>query len=36
MQAEILTTYNRQLLATRETSINNVAYQQLTGSVQAQ
>lgn len=36
LQKDIFSTYNQQLLATRETSINTAAYQQLTGQAQTQ
>ena len=35
-QKDIFSTYNQQLLALRSTSINNAAYQQMTGQDQAQ
>lgn len=34
LQKDLLNTYNQQLLASRETSINSAAYQQLTGQTQ--
>ncbi len=36
LKNDLISTYNRQLLETRPTSINNVAYRQLTGQLQAQ
>jgi peptidyl-prolyl cis-trans isomerase D len=33
---DVLTTFNRQLLQERETSLNNAAFQQLTGQIQTQ
>ena len=36
LKNDLLVTYNRQLLATRSTNINNVAFQQLTGQAQTQ
>jgi len=36
LQKDLLTTYNQQLLATRATSINTAAYQQITGQSQTQ
>ena len=36
LKNDLLTTYNRQLLDTRSTSVNNVAFQQLTGQAQTQ
>ncbi len=36
LQKDLLTTYDQQILATRTTTINNAAYQQLTGQAQTQ
>lgn len=36
LQSDLLTTYNQQLLQDRETTINNAAYQQLSGQIQSQ
>ena len=36
LKNDLLATYNRQLLETRSTTINNVAFQQLTGQAQTQ
>jgi peptidyl-prolyl cis-trans isomerase D len=36
LRNDLISTYNRQLLETRPTTINNVAYRQLTGQLQAQ
>ena len=36
LQKDMLNTYNQQLLATRQTSINSAAYQQITGQTRTQ
>jgi hypothetical protein len=35
LQSDVLRSYNAQILATRETRLNNAAYQQITGTALA-